>query len=227
MGDSGAYLTAQTAITLASRTVGVQPLNIIDHQNGLISMNIVRNETLPSSFHYVTPWVTYTEILSPVLDTGVEIDLSQLPIASVPPAAQRPISDHLVALFNLLLAGTDSHAVLSGSFQAASYFEYALSAPPPAGSALPNVELPIDLRLPTDIDFNQTFGVASPPQFIVAMAQSLTNWLTSNNLSLKDRPDLWQRGNLRFDLSLFSSVSQSGRPILRLRRLIIPCSKIA
>jgi len=41
------------------------------------------------------------------------------------------------------------------------------------------------------------------------------------------RPALWQRSELRFDISLFSNASLTGRPILRLRRLFISCSDIA
>jgi hypothetical protein len=37
---------------------------------------------------------------------------------------------------------------------------------------------------------------------------------------------MWASGKVRIDLSLFSSLSASGQPILRLRNLTIPCARI-
>jgi hypothetical protein len=45
-------------------------------------------------------------------------------------------------------------------------------------------------------------------------------------LSASARPSLWAHSRLRFNISLFSQLSQNGRPILRLRDLFVACSNI-
>lgn len=151
--NPGTFLTAATASQIAGRTVAVMPpygsvpfapLQIVDRQNGLLSMMIGRNEDLPASLHYQTPWVTYTETISPVLGTSVRIDA---PVSGTPP-------------------------------------------------------------------------------YVTALADVIAAWLSANGLSAAARPALWQRSELRFDISLFSSASLTGRPILRLRNLFIACRNI-
>jgi hypothetical protein len=61
---------------------------------------------------------------------------------------------------------------------------------------------------------------------VADMAKAITDWLTANGLSATQRSELWKRSELRFDLSLFSDASLTGRPILRLRSLFIRCKDI-
>jgi hypothetical protein len=58
------------------------------------------------------------------------------------------------------------------------------------------------------------------------MANAITDWLSANGLPNATQPP-WQSSELRFDISLFSNASLTGRPILRLRNLVISCSNIA
>jgi len=99
---------------------------------------------------------------------------------------------------------------------------------PPANATgaaeLQLVDLPIALRLPTDIEFDAP--VSGTPPYVTALADVIAAWLSANGLSAVARPALWQRSELRFDISLFSSASLTGRPILRLRNLFIACRNI-
>lgn len=112
-----------------------------------------------------------------------------------------------------------------GSFQALSYFACPSSPPSGGKTDLDFVDLPIALRLPTDITFDAP--ISGTPPYVTAMADTIADWLNANGLSAAARPALWQRSELRFDISLFSNASLTGRPILRLRRLFISCSDIA
>ena len=229
----GTFLTAAAAEQIASRTVAVMPpygstpftpLDIVDRQNGLLSMMIRRNEDLPASFHYETPWVTYTETISPTLDTSTLINIAGVGQPNGQPA-KRSIAAHLTALFTALVQGSGEPAPINGSFQALSYFAYPSSPPSGGKTDLDFVDLPIALRLPTDITFDAP--ISGTPPYVTAMADTITDWLNANGLSAAARPALWQRSELRFDISLFSNASLTGRPILRLRRLFISCSDIA
>lgn len=223
--NSATRLIAAQAEAIPSRTVAVMPpyeylaqnepftaLDIVDRQNGLLSMMIGRNEGLPAPFQYQTAWVTYTEIISPTLDTSAPIDIAGIGEPNGQPVS-RSIADHLTALFKALaqVAGT-SHSVTL-NFQATISFAYPPNAPP-AGEPLALVELPIALLLPAQ----------ATSDIIADMAKGITNWLTANGLS--SAQPLWARAEVRFDLSLFSDTSLTGRPTLRLRNLFIPCKDV-
>ena len=226
------FLAAAAASQIPTRTVAVlppytatpfTPLDIVDRQNGLLSMMIRRNEDLPQSFHYETPWVTYTQTLSPTLDTSIPIDIAGIGQPNGQPA-KRSIAAHLTALFTALVQGSGEPQPINGSFQAISYFAYPPNMPS-SGLPLSLVALPIALRLPTDIAFDAP--ISGTPDYVTAMANAINDWLNANGLSAAARPTLWQHSEIRFDLSLFSDASQTGRPILRLRSLSIQCSNIA
>jgi hypothetical protein len=223
------YLLAEQAEQIQTRTVAAMPpyeylkqkkpftpLDIVNRQNGLLSMMIGRNEGLPAPFQYQTPWVTYTEIIAPTLDTAVPIDIAGIGQPNGQ-AAPRSIVDHLTALFTALMTVAGNPKPFTLSFQAIMYFAYPPNAPPAGAESLALVELPIALRLPTGTD---------TPGYVADMAKTITDWLTANGLSDAQRHQLWQRSQLRFDLSLFSDASLTARPTLRLRSLFIQCSDI-
>src|SRR5579864_1764672 len=231
--DSTKYLQAQDAEQIQGRTVvamppyefvgqlAFTPLDIIDRQNGLLSMMIGRNETLPPPFQYQTPWVTYTEVISPTLDTFVAIDIAGIGQPNGQPAP-RSLVDHLTALFTAVMKILGNPNPVTASFQTTLYFAYPLNTPPQDAEPLALVQLPIALRLPTKIDG----PISGTPKYVTEMAQLITDWLTANGLSAAQRQQLWQRSELRLDVSLFSDFSATGQPILRLRNLFIECKYI-
>lgn len=229
----GGFLDAATASQIPTRSVAVMPpygstpfapLDIVDRQNGLLSMMIGRNENLPPSFRYQTPWVTYTETISPTLDTSARINVAGIGQAGGQPV-KRSLVAHLTALFTALVTGSGEPQPVAGSFQAVAYFAYPPTTPGSGYATLDPIALPITLRLPTDIKYDAP--ISSTPFYVTAIADMITDWLNANGLSASERPDLWPRSELRFDISLFSNASQTGRPILRLRRLFIDCREIS
>jgi hypothetical protein len=233
----GTPLDAGTGSQIAARTITVMPpyppkasdpfapLDIVDRQNGLLAMMILRNEGLPASFQYQTPWIAYTQPLAPTLDTNLRIDVSGVGQPNGTPA-RRSLAAHLTALFAALVQGSGFgvDAALPGSFQLAAFFTYPLmTAAKDVATSPAAVELPILLRLTTRIDYDAP--ITAPPQFATEMATFIADWLAAN-VTATGRTDLWDHGEVRLDLSLFSSVSQTGRPIARLRNLVIPCVQI-
>jgi hypothetical protein len=235
--ETGKQLQAGIASGIATRTVTVMPpypanatapfdpLDIVDRQNGLLSMMILRNESLPSSFQYRTPWVTYPEQLAPTLDTATPIDISGIGQTGGG-QAKRSVAAHLTALFAAMVQGSGfgKDKPLAGSFQAAISFAYPLMTAGDGKFSPAVVELPIMLRLTTQIEFDAS--ITDTPKYATDMADLIDDWLGANGLTDAAQSALWKRSQIRLDLSLFSSVSLSGRPILRLRRLFIPCVQI-
>jgi hypothetical protein len=231
--DGSKYLCAQKAQQIQGRTVvamppyefvgqpAFTPLDIIDRQNGLLSMMIGRNEGLPPPFQYQTPWVTYTEVISPTLDTFVAIDIAGIGQPNGQPAP-RSLVDHLTALFTAVMKISGNINPVTANFQTTLYFAYPLNTPPQGAEPLALVQLPIALRLPTEIDG----PVSGTPQYAKDMAKLVTDWLTANGLSATQRQQLWLRSELRLDVSLFSDFSATGQPILRLRDLFVECKYI-
>ncbi|MEM7397295.1 MAG: hypothetical protein AAF492_33670, partial [Verrucomicrobiota bacterium] len=68
---------------------------------------------------------------------------------------------------------------------------------------------PYDYQLPVD------------PGFAAAIEQKIEAWFTEHQLT--PQPD----GNYRFDLTVFSSLTEEQLPILRLRELTLPVDAVA
>lgn len=233
----GSYLTAETAWTLPTRTAAVmpveagdtfgQPLNIIDRQNGLLSMMISRNAGLKlDAFLYETGWVTYNAELSPLIDTSHEIDMAGIlaPGDQGKATSPRSIADNLYAFFSLLLQGSDPAEPIAGSFQAVANFDYPVNTGTSSSFDLPQVNLPLTLRLPTPVTLG---GQPKPDEaYITEMASHIETWLTTNEMTPTARPNIWPHCAIRFDVSLFSDISQTGQAILRLRNILLSCADI-
>src|SRR5205823_3581844 len=80
-------LAATAAVGNASRKLELQPLDIVDWHSGRYYLQIVRNETMPVAFQYVTPVVSAKDRVLPLVDNAhADVDLSTLmPIIYSPP----------------------------------------------------------------------------------------------------------------------------------------------
>jgi hypothetical protein len=89
-----------------------------------------------------------------------------------------------------------------------------------AAFALPDRILPVLLDLPEDIPFYATPGdVATLVKRIVT---ALSDWRSRNHVP----PDLLARARLEFEISLFSTLSETGIPIIHLDGLYLPCTSV-
>ena len=219
-------LLAKDAWGIADRTVSVAPidkgagtpLNILLRQNGLLSMMIRRNAALPPAFHYQTSVVSYKSILSPLLSSTTVINIAGLGTTDGLPV-NRTVSDHLLALFQQLLSVSGESGTASGSFQAVIDFCYPASA---AFAGLKPISLPIVFWLPTPVTYGSPPTADPLPEYISRLGDSITSWLSENSIELGQLSGIWSQSTIAMDISLYSSLSKSDTPILRLRELQLP-----
>jgi hypothetical protein len=224
-------LLAIDAWEIVNRTIAIDPinasagapLNVLVRQNGLLSMIIKRNASLPLVFQYQTPAVSYKSILSPLLNTGIAINIAGLGAPNGLPVS-RTLTDHLLGLFTALLSVGSGNETVAGSFQALIEFSYPASD---GFAALLPVKLPVSLRLPTPV----TYGippVSSPvPDCIKDINASISNWLNENSIVLGQQSGTWSKSMIVIDIALYASGSALGVPILKLGGLRLPYKFIA
>lgn len=232
---SGGLLQEQEGWKLKDRIVSVQPLqtaaekplDILFAQSGLLSMRIRRNADLPPPFHYQTAEVSYKENLLPHLRTQVPIEIAALG-TSGGTAQNRTLSQHLLGLFHELLKGEGQQQqnFPTGTFQAVVYFEYQLNE---QSFELSPVAFPITLRLSTEVEYgNPPTMTADPiPSYITSLEKSINDWLATSGFSQTSDPDLWKNASLAFHISLFSSSTSNGQPLLSLENLTLSCQYIS
>jgi hypothetical protein len=231
LDSDGEKLEAELAFSLTSKVVLVSPygglefdegtpLNIIDRQNGLLSMMIQRNGDLPDVFHYETPWITYKTKICPLFDVSEEINVNDLSTSDAEPST---LTEHLHALFNSILQGSGTNDQVEGSFLATCWFAYQVESTS-ANLSSTMVRLPITMRLPSAMLLQPSEDV---PDYVTEMAAQIDQWFVDNDISETTRPDLWETSQLDFDISVFTNMTQTGQPILRLRTIVLDCSSLA
>jgi hypothetical protein len=153
--------------------------------------------------------VRFINVLTPLLDPDVEIDIADYTTQQPAKLAQF-LSNFLIAFFaSAQTSGNDKRTIRMG----ASY-SYGLQ---PEGAQIPDLDvtLPILLTLPTSISILAE-NLSPNSQFIRSVSDTITAWFVANEPSrLHDGGRLW------FDLSVYSSLSESQLPVLRMRRLFL------
>src|ERR1700681_2457787 len=80
VNGAGQALTALAALGNPNRTLQVRPLDIVDWHNGRYYLQIVRNQSMPILFQYVTAVVAAKDRVLPFIDHGnANVDLTTLP----------------------------------------------------------------------------------------------------------------------------------------------------
>lgn len=229
--DSAAYyylseqdaqvLTYEVGRDLSTRHMLFKDLDILKVENAWAGAAIKRNEdllpgkTTNPDFIFQSPVIRFANVLTPLLDPADEIDIADF--TPMPPAILATyLSNFLIAFFEQAQIGANENRTIRLGVS----YSYRLEdsgKPDPVGAELPNLEvaIPILLTTPTSISIlSQNLSPDSP--FIAAIAATVTNWLSDNSPSGIDNS-----GRLWFDLSVYSSLSESQLPVLRMRRLYL------
>lgn len=211
---------------LSTRHMLFKDLDILKVENAWAGAAIKRNEdllpgkTTNPDFIFQSPVIRFANVLTPLLDPADEIDIADFTPA--PPAELATyVSNFLIAFFEQAQIGASENRTIRLGVS----YSYRLEdsgKPEPAGGELPNLEvaIPILLTTPTSISIlPQNLSPDSP--FIAAIAATVTNWVSDNSPSGVDNS-----GRLWFDLSVYSSLSESQLPVLRMRRLYLNTSSV-
>lgn len=179
--------------------------------------NLLPNETTNPAFVFQSPVVRFVNVLTPLLDPDEEVDIGEF-AASKPARLSQYLSDFLIAFFEAAqTAGNENRTVRLGAA-----YGYGLQSSGLPGAPFPDLEItiPILLTTPTSISIvKEKLGPESP--FIKAVSDTINDWFKNNKPSgVPDTGKLW------FDLSVYSSLSESQLPVLRMRRLFLATSII-
>jgi hypothetical protein len=121
------------------------------------------------------------------------------------------------------LQGSGTNDQVEGSFLATCWFAYQVESTS-ANLSSTMVRLPITMRLPSAMLLQPSEDV---PDYVTEMAAQIDQWFVDNDISETTRPDLWETSQLDFDISVFTNMTQTGQPILRLRTIVLDCSSLA
>jgi hypothetical protein len=175
--------------------------------------NLLPNETTNPAFIFQSPVVRFVNVLTPLLDPDEEIDIADF-TTQKPARLSQFLSDFLIAFFEAAqTAGNENRTVRLGAA-----YGYGLQTESPFPDL--GVTIPILLTTPTPISIlKEKLGPDSP--FVKAVSDTINEWFRNNQPSgVQDNGKLW------FDLSVYSSLSESQLPVLRMRRLFLATSII-
>jgi hypothetical protein len=216
-------LRADAALANPLRSLRIRPLDIIDWHNGRYYLQIVRNETMPKSFQYVTPLVAAKDRVLPLIDNpDADVDLSKLSsiIYQQPGPPAGSFGDVLARLYYALLTGKlDPHPPTSpGGMRTEIALSYPLVPGAPSRNALPDVRVPIVLQL---LASGFTFYPSADEAWTMAqpIAAQVTSWLATNIGG--SRPGLAKVAKLDVALTVFSAVSETSLPMIHLDGLYV------
>ncbi len=214
-------LPYETGRNISTRRMVFKDFDILKVENAWAGAAVKRNEdliegeTTNPAFVFQSPVVRFVNVLTPLLDPDEKIDIADY-------AKQKPaklaqfLSDFLIAFFEeAQTVGNENRTIRLG----ASY-GYGLQDSGETSALVPDLEvtIPILLSMPTPISIVK---LAPDSPFIKDVSDTIEFWFRTNAPSgLKESGKLW------FDLSIYSSLSDSQLPVLRMRRLFLSTNQL-
>jgi hypothetical protein len=202
----GTYLPYLQASENYSRTVAIDGLNVLQHQNAWSSILVERNKYLfpladvgkvqtASDFLFQTPLVRFANVVVP------QLVYPSFAMGTVPPTGTPTFESLLDTFFaELFIGGTGSISI-----EAAINGSYSYELLP----GLPRVSLPINYLPPTSV----LVDPATPPALCAVLAASIQAWRTAQQPTLTGNPQI------DLILTIFGGLSEQ-QPLLIIQDLI-------
>lgn len=215
------YLSPGDGYKITRRIITFDGFNIMKEEDAWSGLSIVRNKILvpgiPTNddFIYETPVIRFVNILTPLLDPAIEIDMA---VYTPPPVSQKPLQ---VYLSNFLQAFFNEIPVpATRLIKIGVQYTYDIQENQPGlQAALPIcITTPYTFEIPKDwetTDCPPDPLEITPESALVCQLTALIREWFGNNEPVKNN------GRLLFDLSLFSSLSDSKLPVLRIRNIYL------
>ena len=228
----GKYLKFSEALEKNDRIVSFPNIDILAYQNAWSSIMITRNEELiagnPTNhdFVYQTPVVRFANKLTPLLDTNFEIDIAKIHSKV---QQQKKLGQHLETFFKSLFDGLiEIQGPQSQMIKFECQYEYVLNDTISSSKLEPNVEIlyinipvllatPFLFKIPNDSFFDEddTNSLNENSSFVQKLSRTLIDWFKEN------RPHQSFTAKFKFDISIFSNLSDEKLPLIRLRNVTI------
>jgi LysM repeat protein len=197
---------------LSSRGLLFNDFDILKVENAWAGAAVKRNENLAPDkttnpdFVLQSPVVRFVNVLTPLLDPDVEINIADY-TAQQPSSLNVVLSNFLIAFFE----GAQTVVSEKRTIRMSASYGYELQP----GAADLSVTIPILLMTPASISILPE-NLSPTSAFVRSIADTVNAWFLNNTPSgIQDSGRLW------FDLSIYSSLSESQLPVLRMRRLFL------
>ncbi len=197
------------------RALSFEKLNVLAYQNALAAIYLSRNEELISGkksnedFVYYTPQTRFPYPVIPLLNNDIEVDIGSL----LP--GKNPLVNYLAEFFKKLL----DKVHLPGQEKAITLqldcsYAYRLANDP----AQPLIRLPIVLVPPYEfrLDGPQADFLINATSLAGQLAREIVEWEEAEQPAPGNA-----QARLVFDVAVFSTISQSRQPVLRLRNVVL------
>ena len=219
--QDGEVLTYEIGRNLSSRQLVFSDFDILKIENAWAGAAVKRNENLlpdkitNPDFVFQSPVVRFVNVLTPLLDPDVDINIADF--TNAPPALlSKYLSDFFIAFFE----GAQTIGNENRTIQLAAAYAYGLhdsTVDDAASQLVPDLDIRIPILLTTPTSISILRDQLSPESpFISAVAETINGWFGDNTPVGSD-----DSGKLWFDLSVYSSLSESQLPVLRMRRLFL------
>jgi hypothetical protein len=225
--DSAAYyfvnlqdekvLPYDTGRNISTRRLVFKDFDILKVENAWAGAAVKRNEDLIEgektnpAFVFQSPVVRFVNVLTPLLDPDEKIDIADY-AQEKPAKLAQFLSDFFIAFFEKAqTVGNENRTIRLG----ASYGYGLQDSGEETSGLMPDLEvtIPILLSMPTSISIVK---LAPDSPFIKDVSDTIEFWFKNNGPSgVKASGKLW------FDFSIYSSLSESQLPVLRMRRLYL------
>jgi LysM repeat protein len=210
-------LPYETGRNISTRHLVFKDFDILKIENAWAGAAVKRNEDLIEgeitnpAFVFQSPVVRFVNVLTPLLDPDEKINIADFATQKPAKLAQF-LSEFFIAFFDAAQTAENENRTI----RLGASYGYGLQDSGDVTSELvPDLEvlIPILLSMPTSISILK-LGPDSP--FIKDVSDTIEIWFRNNGPSGLDAS-----GKLWFDLSVYSSLSDSQLPVLRMRRLFL------
>lgn len=212
------YLSYENRQVLNTRSFELNPLNLMQYQEGWAGLQVTRNKNLVAAYNtnslflYQTPLVRFYTPLVPMLTANAQIDISAI-------ASGKPQVNYLAVQLQNLFKAIFGNYGLPGNptIRLEALYSYNLN-----GTASYNqIDLPIFLALPFELNLQTDLEIGSAPpyctttqSFLCNVASTLIDWFKGVNPNR-------QNGMFTFKLIIYSA-SDDTTPLISLNNLSLP-----
>ncbi len=215
------YLSPSDARKITQRNISYSNFNIIQEENVWSGLSVIRNKILVpdmvtnSQFIYTTPTVRFVSVMTPLLDPDILIDMSDYTPHTEKQYLKAYLSNFIKQLFREI-----ANDVTVRQIKIATAYSYNLQEDVEGlNTVIPiSITTPYDFQIPADWDISGCPPLAHDIQadspFVCQLTALIENWFMTNRPSLNN-------AQFRFDISLFSGLSNTQLPVLRLRNIYL------
>ena len=223
----GSPLAASRAQQIKGRQIGLPCLNILRYQSAVSELELSRNKELvegketASPFVYTTGAVSFSDIFYAAKDIEDEIDITNLEAwnsdIETGEKGKDSIASFMKGFLNILMDGDPGQKV---TLQAECVYMRKMRG------STEEIQLPVFMQPCMSFEGKED-GEETLLRQMVIWEKEIDEWCISHlNYDKLDGP--WNDENkISLDLTVFSDQTEQPVPLIRLRRLIIPGSRIA